>query len=165
MKATGVVRRLDDLGRLVIPKEIRKQYRLREGDNIEIFTDEERIIIQKFDALSKYTGEIVVMCDVLKDMLHNTVLFIQDEKTCLQPRKLKPIFFRSVRQVRKTIDFDSEYIFEDDSRAYGGRIFPVVADSDWYGAFVIVYDNRSVSKSELNIAEAFAQLLTRQQQQ
>ena len=151
MKATGVVRRLDDLGRLVIPKEIRKQYRLREGDNIEIFTDEERIIIQKFD--------------VLKDMLHNTVLFIQDEKTCLQPRKLKPIFFRSVRQVRKAIDFDSEYIFEDDSRAYGGRIFPVVADSDWYGAFVVVYDNRSVSKSELNIAEAFAQLLTRQQQQ
>ena len=72
MKATGVVRRLDDLGRLVIPKEIRKQYRLREGDNIEIFTDEERIIIQKFDALSKYTEEIIVTVSYTHLRAHET---------------------------------------------------------------------------------------------
>ena len=39
MKSTGIVRRLDDLGRLVIPKEMRRQYRLKEGDSIEFFTD------------------------------------------------------------------------------------------------------------------------------
>lgn len=41
MKATGIVRRIDDLGRIVIPKEIRRSFRIREGDPLEIFTDAE----------------------------------------------------------------------------------------------------------------------------
>lgn len=41
MKATGIVRRIDDLGRVVIPKEIRRTLRIREGDPLEIFTDRE----------------------------------------------------------------------------------------------------------------------------
>ena len=47
MKATGVVRRIDDLGRVVIPKEIRKTLRIKEGDPLEIFTDKEGEVILK----------------------------------------------------------------------------------------------------------------------
>lgn len=47
MKATGIVRRLDDLGRLVIPKEIRRIYRLKEGDSIEFFVSEQSEIVLK----------------------------------------------------------------------------------------------------------------------
>ena len=47
MKATGIVRRIDDLGRVVIPKEIRRTLRLREGTPLEIFTDREGEIILK----------------------------------------------------------------------------------------------------------------------
>ena len=47
MKATGIVRRIDDLGRVVVPKEIRKTLRIREGDPLEIFTDREGKIILK----------------------------------------------------------------------------------------------------------------------
>ena len=49
MKATGIVRRIDDLGRVVIPKEIRRTLRIREGDPLEIFTDREgEVILKKF---------------------------------------------------------------------------------------------------------------------
>ena len=49
MKATGIVRRIDDLGRVVIPKEIRRTLRLREGTPLEIFTDREgEIILKKY---------------------------------------------------------------------------------------------------------------------
>ena len=49
MKATGIVRRIDDLGRIVVPKEIRRTLRIREGDALEIFTDREgEIILKKF---------------------------------------------------------------------------------------------------------------------
>ena len=41
MKATGIVRRIDDLGRIVIPKEIRRSFRIKEGDPLEIYTDAE----------------------------------------------------------------------------------------------------------------------------
>lgn len=47
MKATGVVRRIDDLGRIVIPKEIRRNLRIREGDSLEIYTDSNEAIILK----------------------------------------------------------------------------------------------------------------------
>ena len=48
MKATGIVRRLDDLGRIVIPKEIRRSMRLREGDAMEIFLEDNRICLEKY---------------------------------------------------------------------------------------------------------------------
>ncbi|MCE5287257.1 MAG: AbrB/MazE/SpoVT family DNA-binding domain-containing protein [Pelosinus sp.] len=48
MKATGIVRRIDDLGRLVIPKEIRKTYNLEEGNPVEFYTDNNRIILAKY---------------------------------------------------------------------------------------------------------------------
>ena len=47
MKATGIVRRIDDLGRVVIPKEIRRTLRIREGDPLEIFTDTDGVVIFK----------------------------------------------------------------------------------------------------------------------
>ena len=47
MKATGIVRRIDDLGRIVIPKEIRRSFRIKEGDPLEIYTDSEGEVIFK----------------------------------------------------------------------------------------------------------------------
>ena len=53
MKATGIVRRIDDLGRVVIPKEIRRTLRIREGDPLEIFTAREgEIILKKYSSVS-----------------------------------------------------------------------------------------------------------------
>ena len=57
MKATGIVRRIDDLGRVVIPKEIRRTLRIREGDPLEIFTDREgEIILQKYSPIGELSG-------------------------------------------------------------------------------------------------------------
>ena len=78
MKATGVVRRIDDLGRIVIPKEIRRTLRIKEGDPLEIFTDKEgEVILKKYspigelsefatgyaETLSKTTGHIACITD------------------------------------------------------------------------------------------------------
>lgn len=57
MKATGIVRRIDDLGRVVVPKEIRRTLRIREGDPLEIFTDREgEIILKKYSPIGE-TGD------------------------------------------------------------------------------------------------------------
>jgi len=78
MKATGIVRRMDDLGRVVIPKEIRRTMRIREGDPLEIYTDREgEVIFKKYspivelqnfateyaEALQKTTGLPIFVCD------------------------------------------------------------------------------------------------------
>lgn len=78
MKATGIVRRIDDLGRVVVPKEIRRTLRIREGDPLEIFTDREgEIILKKYspigelglfarqyaESLAQTTGHMVCITD------------------------------------------------------------------------------------------------------
>ena len=62
MKATGIVRRIDDLGRIVIPKEIRRTLRIREGDALEIFTDREgEIILKKYSPLGEMGSYRIVL--------------------------------------------------------------------------------------------------------
>ena len=77
MKATGIVRRIDELGRVVIPKEIRRTLRIKEGDPLEIFTDRDELMLKKYspiatlDRFSKATarslndlsGKLTVICD------------------------------------------------------------------------------------------------------
>ena len=72
MKATGIVRRIDDLGRVVIPKEIRKTLRIKEGTPLEIFTDREGAII-----LKKYSpiGELNVFAKEYAEAVSYTHLF------------------------------------------------------------------------------------------
>ena len=67
MKATGIVRRIDDLGRVVIPKEIRRTMRIREGDPLEIFTDKDgELIFKKYSPIGEL-GEIAAqLCDSLR---------------------------------------------------------------------------------------------------
>ena len=73
MKATGIVRRIDDLGRIVVPKEIRRTLRSREGDALEIFTDREgEIILKKYSPL----GEMGNFADQYAESLAQTLGYL-----------------------------------------------------------------------------------------
>lgn len=164
MKATGIVRRLDDLGRLVIPKEIRKQYRLKEGDSIEFYIDNDRIVIQKYDVLSKHMEEIKIMCETLHAMYQNTVLFVHDDWKSSQNGELREEFMER-SHIHRVRMFEKERIYADKDILYSGIIYPVTAFGDWYGAFVVIFDKKTLDKEEIAALEGFAQLLSRQQQQ
>ena len=67
MKATGIVRRIDDLGRVVIPKEIRRTMRIREGDPLEIFTDREgELIFKKYSPVGELSDFAAQICDSMR---------------------------------------------------------------------------------------------------
>lgn len=67
MKATGIVRRIDDLGRVVIPKEIRRTMRIREGDPLEIFTDKDgELIFKKYSPIGELSDFAAQICDSLR---------------------------------------------------------------------------------------------------
>ena len=66
MKATGIVRRIDDLGRIVIPKEIRRSFRIKEGDPLEIYTDSEgEVIFKKYSPIGELSNFALQYADVL----------------------------------------------------------------------------------------------------
>ena len=73
MKATGIVRRIDDLGRVVIPKEIRRTLRIREGDPLEIFTEREgSVILRKYSPI----GEIGAVAGLYAESLAHTICLL-----------------------------------------------------------------------------------------
>lgn len=70
MKATGLVRRIDDLGRVVIPKEIRRSLQIKDGDALEIFTDDGQVIFQKYrdgNDIPNILADLVVAIEEVTD--------------------------------------------------------------------------------------------------
>lgn len=83
MKATGIVRRIDDLGRVVIPKEIRRTMRIRDGDPLEIFTDRDGgVIFKKYSLMGGLTEFAGQMCDTLSKTT-GQIAVITDRDSCV----------------------------------------------------------------------------------
>lgn len=137
MKATGIVRRIDDLGRVVIPKEIRRTLRIREGDPLEIFTDREgAIILKKYspigelgtfakqyaEALAQNTGHIVCITD-------------RDQVIAFSGGPKKDVLLKPIsKQLEGVIDGRESIVATKDER----KFIPIIqGDDDEYNAQVI----------------------------
>src|SRR5690625_6388859 len=83
MKATGIVRRIDDLGRVVIPKEIRRTLRIREGDPLEIFVDREgEVILKKYSPISGLGHFVTEYAEGLFDSFNHPAFICYRDDVC-----------------------------------------------------------------------------------
>ena len=83
MKATGIVRRIDDLGRVVIPKEIRRTMRIREGDPLEIFTSRDgEVIFKKYSPLGEFLNLSALYCEALAKNTDKSII-VCDRDHCI----------------------------------------------------------------------------------
>lgn len=80
MKTTGILRRIDDLGRIVIPKEIRKRLKIQCGDSLDIFVDENSIILSKFHPLNHDSSLIASFCDSLKEIYTSDIIITDNQR-------------------------------------------------------------------------------------
>ena len=80
MKSTGVVRRIDELGRIVITKEIRRNLGIRDGENIEIFTDNDSIILKKYYRMSTNTDLATTLSELIYNTFNDKVIITDREK-------------------------------------------------------------------------------------
>ena len=178
MKATGVVRRIDDLGRIVIPKEIRKTLRIKEGDPLEIFTDREgQVILKKYspmgelsefateyaETLAKTTGHIACITD--KD----TVIAVSggSKKEFLEQsisKDLERIIDDKEVYTSKENDNKSVPITQSDSnnRAQNSQVvYPIISDGDAIGSVILISKdvNTKMSDIEKKVAQSAASFL------
>ena len=134
MKATGIVQRLDNLGRLVVRKEIRKIYKLKEGDSIEFFVNEDsEIVLKKFSVLSDETESITRMCQTLQEVTEHPVLFVEgDQILCVGQSKLDEwrsqslsVEFQECVKAYYVRPFEKVRLFAAKPETFKGTIFPV----------------------------------------
>lgn len=89
MKSTGVVRRIDDLGRIVLPKEIRKTLRIREGESLEIYTNEEEIILKKFTSASDLKEISQSLIDTIASTIKSNIFIADRDNIIAGSRRLE----------------------------------------------------------------------------
>lgn len=174
MKATGIVRRIDELGRVVIPKEIRRTLKIREGDPLEIFTDREgEIILKKYspigemktfaiqyaESMALNTEHIVIITDrdqVIaaaggkKDLLNKSLT--KDFENILENRMLVKENTKGIR------------ITDIDTERNSKIIQPIICEGDVIGAVVLMGKDEAVklSETEVKITSIAANFLGRQ---
>ena len=171
MKATGIVRRIDDLGRVVIPKEIRRTMRIREGDPLEIYTDREgEVIFKKYSPI----GELGEFASQYAETLHKTcnmAVVICDRDAVIAcsgvPRK-EYSDKRISKDFEEIIASRSLYVHHGDSDRFaviadGGSHFiscamPIINEGDIIGCVASLTDNSGVRSPELS-AELEAKLI------
>ena len=114
MKATGIVRRIDDLGRVVIPKEIRRTLRIREGDPLEIFVDRDgEVILKKYSPISELGDFAKEYAEALYDSLGNPVLICdRDTYIAVAGGSKKEYLNKSVSELVEKIMEDRHSVIE-----------------------------------------------------
>ena len=181
MKATGIVRRIDDLGRVVIPKEIRRTLRIREGDPLEIFTDREgEVILKKYSPIGEMTGFAKEYADALAQAAgHITCIADKDQIIAVSGGGKKDFLEKSIsREMEKCIDrrtmFFSErgdanfvpVLAEDLPESYHHEmIFPIISEGDVMGAVIFLSRDRKMGELEGKLAQTAAGFLGKQMEQ
>lgn len=130
MKATGIVRRIDDLGRVVIPKEIRRTMRIREGDPLEIFTDHEgEVIFKKYSPISELAGVAAQYAEALNKTTNLSIVIIdKDAAVAAAGAPKKEIVDQKIsRELESLIENRQLYSWKEND-----AIIPVTVHSEKY---------------------------------
>lgn len=173
MRATGIVRRIDDLGRVVIPKEIRKTLRIREGDPLEIFTAKDgEVILKKYSPI----GELNEFAQEYTETLGETLGFgvvVTDLDSIIAVCKLSKKDYKEKsisdelealienREIKQAKDNKVVPLYKDDAMEYNKQIImPIVSSSgDCIGSIILVSkeaeDMAEVEEKILKIAANF----------
>ena len=168
MKATGVVRRIDDLGRIVIPKEIRKTLRIKEGEPLEIFTDKDgEIILKKYspigelsefainyaETLAKTTGHIACITDkdtviavsgapkkeFLQQNLSPEIEDIMDNKEIYTSKENNEIALPITQNDNKERKYNSQVVY------------PIISQGDSIGSIILISKDKNTKMGDVEL--------------
>lgn len=175
MKATGIVRRIDDLGRVVIPKEIRRTLRIREGDPLEIFVDRAgEVILKKYSPINELGQFATEYAEALFDTLHTPVLICdRDEVISLAGVSKNDYLGKQIsRELEEVIEerdpiltteeSSLEFIHGVEESVASYCLSPIIANGDPIGIVVLFSKDALFDETEQKIAQTAANFLGKQ---
>lgn len=171
MKATGIVRRIDDLGRVVIPKELRRKMRIREGDPLEIYTDSDgSVMFKKYSPVGELSNFAAQYAEVLAKIAGLPTLISDHDyivaaagvsKREFLERRITPVIeeFMETRRSFAAHAGDMDDIQPVEGVEHGAVImYPIIASGDVIGSVIMLYgENKDVpSEAEIKLAQSAA---------
>ena len=178
MKATGVVRRIDDLGRVVIPKEIRKTLRIKEGDPLEIFTDKEgEVILKKYSPIGELTEFATGYAETLaKTTGHIACITDKDTVIAVSGGSKKEFIEQDIsEELEKLMEDKEKYNSKENNdlavpitkngnkeiRYHSQIVYPIISDGDVIGSVILLSKdgNTKMTEVEQKVAQSAASFL------
>ena len=169
MKSTGVVRRIDDLGRVVIPKEIRKILRIREGDTLEIFVDGGDIILKKFSFISNLLDTAKKLVGVSEKLIKKNILITNTDKVICCNKKCEKEYLNQelssfIREIiEERMDYTNtspekvSFIIGKEEEVYYS-IYPIIVDGDLVGS-IILYGDEGIENNDILLGKMLVSFL------
>ncbi|MEG0741967.1 MAG: stage V sporulation protein T [Clostridia bacterium] len=184
MRATGIVRRIDELGRVVIPKEIRRTLRIREGDPLEIYTDRDgEVILKKYSPIGEMSAFAKDYTEsIFRAMGHIVCIVDRDQVVAASGVNKKELSDKPISHDLEAAIANRQTV--SISRAGGGKIVavtneeditgytaqvlsPIIADGEAIGAVLLLSKEQGakMGDAELKVAETTAGIVGRQMEQ
>ena len=165
MKSTGITRRIDDLGRIVIPKEIRKNLKIKENEVLEIFINNDEIILKKFSPFNDSEKILSDYIKVINNMTGNDVIITDRDKVILSSKNLEERLLNKKlseyvndlienRSIFLSNDMKGIEVIDNEKIKQNYYFIPLIIDSDVVGS-IIMFSSKEIdenSKSLLLIA-------------
>lgn len=166
MISTGVVRKIDDLGRIVIPKEIRKSLGIRDGENLEITVEDSNIRLTKNNIINKYLSDIKELFGAAESFFSGSIILTDREKVILTSNdKLINEGDKLSNELIKMIDNRTTYNDSNilkltiGSKEFIGNflIYPIIDEGNSIGLIILFNDGQTIK--EYNILAKYLSVL------
>lgn len=173
MKATGVVRRIDELGRIVIPKEIRKNLRIHEGENVEIYIDDkENIVLKKYSVMKKLGDFAQSFTDSIYSFLKHTIIITDTDHIIAISGELKKEYLNSnisdnlLSSIQRRENILEKHeknlkIKDDNGIQCTYTMNSIICHGDAVGLVIILSTEQKITEIEEKIAQIVAQFLSK----
>ena len=170
MKSSGINRHIDDLGRIVIPRDIREHFHVNPGDSFEVFIDGDDIVLRKHSPIDSKLQHLVAMCEVLEEVMETQVMFYYDG-VFIDPRRTVSIkdmpvkittAFKEILSATEPTSFNDVQIFVDSNETQAGYAYPIVNERNILGVFVIFKQLAKLDEKMLAALTLYDQLLLKQ---
>ncbi|MBQ9023654.1 MAG: AbrB/MazE/SpoVT family DNA-binding domain-containing protein [Bacilli bacterium] len=167
MKSTGITRRIDDLGRIVIPKEIRKNLKIKENEILEVFVENENIILKKFSSFDDMDKTFTRFIEVLENITFNSVLITNRDKILNTSINKKYDYLNKEigRDIINCISNKEDLLNKGlvelivnkqiDTNCY---IKPIINNGDTLGS-IVIFGNKNIEEKDILAVEIISKLI------
>lgn len=167
---TGMIRRIDELGRIVIPKEIRKNLKLNMGDIVEISVEDNKILLKRFSTLLGIQEDLFNIAKVINELTNASILFVDQDDILISYGKLSEKYLDKTinsniynkttdNGVYKTKNIEIVPSFAESRNIY---IYSLSLKNHTHGLFIIIENEKVISPNNFEIINSFKKFINKQ---
>lgn len=167
MKSTGVIRKIDELGRIVLPKEIRRNLGIRDGENLEIYVENDHILLKKYSKMQDYSEIVKNLANIVNNTYDFKIIITDRDK----------VLYSGVDKIEVNSEIDEKliryihnresvskstletYNFKGEGLTGYYLILPIISSIDCLGLIILYHENNSIPDYQFDLLKFISNII------